>query len=84
MVAVGSRTLASARSFADRHLIAAAYGSYEELVVNADVDVVYVATPHTTHLPVALLSLGAGKHTLVEKPLGATAAEADRSPPRPR
>jgi predicted dehydrogenase len=76
VVAVGSRTLESARSFADRHQIAVAYGSYEELVAAADVDVVYVATPHNTHLPVALLSLAAGKHTLVEKPLGATAAEA--------
>ena len=66
----------SARSFADRHGIAAAYGSYEELVADPDVDVVYVATPHNAHLPVALLSLGAGKHTLVEKPLGATAEEA--------
>jgi predicted dehydrogenase len=76
VVAVGSRTLGSARAFADRHRIAAAYGSYEELVADDDVDVVYVATPHNAHLPVALLSLGAGKHTLVEKPLGATAQEA--------
>ena len=76
VVAVGSRTQGSARSFADRHRIAAAYGSYEELVADADVDVVYVATPHNAHLPVALLSLGAAKHTLVEKPLGATAQEA--------
>jgi predicted dehydrogenase len=76
VTAVGSRTLSSARSFADRHGIAEAYGSYEELVEAADVDVVYVATPHNTHLPVALLALGAGKHTLVEKPIGATAREA--------
>jgi predicted dehydrogenase len=76
VVAVGSRTPESARSFADRHAIAVSHGSYEELVGDADVDVVYLATPHNTHLPVALLSLSAGKHTLVEKPLGATAAEA--------
>ena len=76
VVAVGSRTPESARAFADRHSIAAAYGSYEELVADEDVDVVYVATPQNAHLPVALLSLGAGKHTLVEKPLGATAEEA--------
>ena len=76
VVAVGSRTSCSARLFADRHSIATAYGSYEELVADADVDVVYVATPHNTHLPVALLALGAGKHTVVEKPLGATADEA--------
>ena len=76
VVAVGSRTQQSAQSFADRHGIAVAYGSYKELVADDDVDVVYVATPHNAHLPVALLSLGAGKHTLVEKPLGATAQEA--------
>jgi len=76
VVAVGSRTPESARAFADQHSIAAAYGSYEDLVADDEVDVVYVATPHNLHLPVALLSLGAGKHTLVEKPLGATAQEA--------
>ena len=76
VVAVGSRTPESARSFADRHAFPTAYGSYEELVGDGEVDVVYVATPHNTHLPVALLSLAAEKHTLVEKPLGATAAEA--------
>lgn len=76
VVAVGSRTRESARAFADRHGIASAYGSYEELVTDTGVDVVYLATPHNTHLPVALLALAAGKHTLVEKPLGATAAEA--------
>jgi len=76
VVAVGSRTQPSAQRFADRHSIADAYGSYEQLVADPLVDVVYVATPHNTHLPVALLSLRAGKHTLVEKPLGATATEA--------
>lgn len=76
VVAVGSRTQDSARFFADQHRIAAAYGSYEELVADADVDVVYIATPHNAHLPAALLSLGVGKHTLVEKPVGASAQEA--------
>jgi predicted dehydrogenase len=75
VAAVGSRTLPSAQTFADRHGIARAHGSYEALVADPELDVVYVATPHNTHLPVALLSLGAGKHTLVEKPLGATAEE---------
>ena len=76
VVAVGSRTQSSARGFADGHGIASAYGSYDELVADPDVDVVYVATPHNAHLPVALLALEAGKHTLVEKPIGATADEA--------
>lgn len=76
VVAVGSRTQGSAQAFADRHGIAAAYGSYEALVGAADVDVVYIATPHNAHLSNALLSLAAGKHTLIEKPLGATGDEA--------
>jgi predicted dehydrogenase len=76
VVAVGSRTQSTAQAFADRHSIQRAYGSYQELVNDADVDVVYVATPHNAHLPVALLSLRAGKHTVVEKPLGASADEA--------
>jgi predicted dehydrogenase len=76
VVAAGSRTAESARAFADRHQLRTAYGSYEQLVADPTVDVVYVATPHNTHLPVALMSLAAGKHTVVEKPLGATAAEA--------
>ena len=76
VIAVGSRTQSSAQAFADRHGIATAYGSYEALVGAAEVDVVYVGTPHNMHLPNALLSLAAGKHTLIEKPLGATAEEA--------
>ena len=55
VVAVGSRAQPTAQAFADRHSIRRAYGSYEELVNDADVDVVYVATPHNMHLPVALL-----------------------------
>ncbi len=76
VVAVGSRTSASAQAFADRHSIETAHPSYDALVADPDVDVVYIATPHNHHLPNALLSLAAGKHTVVEKPLGATAAEA--------
>lgn len=78
VVAVGSRTRASAQTFADRHGIGTAHASYEALVTDPEVDVIYIATPHNRHLPHALLSLAAGKHTLIEKPLGATAAEARR------
>ncbi|MDR3081593.1 MAG: Gfo/Idh/MocA family oxidoreductase, partial [Streptomyces sp.] len=56
--------------------IGTACGSYEELVSSPDVDVVYIASPHSAHAEHALLAIAAGKHVLVEKPLAATAAEA--------
>ena len=74
--AIGSRDLGRSRAFAAACGAPRAYGSYEELVADADVDVVYIATPHPAHHPCALLSLGAGKPTLVEKPLALNAAQA--------
>ncbi|SER03062.1 Gfo/Idh/MocA family protein [Microlunatus flavus] len=76
VVAVGSRSTESAREFAGRFGIAHAHGSYEALVGDPEVDVVYVATPHNFHRPHALLALEAGKHVLVEKPVALNAAEA--------
>ncbi|KAB1642319.1 Gfo/Idh/MocA family protein [Gulosibacter chungangensis] len=68
VVAVGSRNLARAEEFAAKHGIAQAFGSYEELV-EADVDVVYVATGHLDHFEHAKLAIEAGKPVLVEKPI---------------
>jgi predicted dehydrogenase len=76
VVAVGSRSDASAQEFAGRFGITRAHGSYEALVSDTDVDVVYVATPHNRHRPHALLALEAGKHVLVEKPIALNAGEA--------
>jgi predicted dehydrogenase len=76
VTAVGSRDLAKAQAFADEHGIARAHGSYEDLVADPDVDVIYVATPHPAHAANALLALDAGKHVLVEKPFTMTEAEA--------
>ena len=73
--AVGSRSVASARRFADAVGAEAAYGSYDELVGDPAVDVVYVATPHPMHLPNALLAVEAGKHVLVEKPIALSGNE---------
>ena len=78
VVAVGSRNQATAAGFASRLGLERAYGSYAELVADPDVDVVYVATPHTAHLQDTLLALSAGKHTVVEKPLALDAAQARR------
>lgn len=75
-VAVGSRRLESAREFADRYGIARAYGSYEQLVADPDIDIVYVASPHSHHREHAILALEAGKHVLIEKAVALDAAEA--------
>jgi len=76
VTAVGSRSIERAAAFgAPRGL--RAHGSYEELAADPEVDVVYVATPHTAHLDVALAALEAGKHVLVEKPMGINAAQAE-------
>src|SRR4051794_3034119 len=76
LVAVGSRRPESARAFAAEHG-GMAYGSYEELVADPAVEVVYIATPHALHLDNARLCLEAGKHVLCEKPLTLTVAEAE-------
>src|SRR6476469_1897431 len=77
VTAVGSRTMDSANRFADRFDIPNRHASYEALVADPDVDVVYVATPHPMHHPNTLLALQAGKPALVEKAFTMTAAEAE-------
>jgi len=79
IVAVGSRRVEAAQAFAHEHTrgSAAAYGSYEELVADPRVDVVYIATPHALHLDNARLAFEAGKHVLCEKPLTLTTADAE-------
>ncbi|WP_295012081.1 Gfo/Idh/MocA family protein [uncultured Microbacterium sp.] len=67
LVAVGSRSTASAEAFAARFDIPRTHGSYEELAADPDVDIVYVATPHPMHHADARLALEHGKHVLVEK-----------------
>ena len=76
VTAVGSRTSQAAEQFAAQHGISRAHASYEALVNDDQVDVVYVSTPHPFHLSNALLALEAGKHVLVEKPLTINASEA--------
>ena len=68
MTAVGSRAPGAAEAFAAEFGIPTAHGSYQALVADADVDAIYVATPHPMHLSSALLAIDAGKHVLVEKP----------------
>ena len=77
VTAVGSRSPSRAEAFASSRGLRA-HGSYGELAAEPEVDVVYVATPHTAHLAVALAAIEAGKHVLVEKPFGINASEAER------
>jgi predicted dehydrogenase len=76
VVAAGSRSLERAQAFATEFGAARAYGSYEALVADAEVDAVYVASPHSLHHEHALLALSAGKPVLVEKAFTRNAAEA--------
>jgi dihydrodiol dehydrogenase / D-xylose 1-dehydrogenase (NADP) len=69
LVAVGSRTVERAELFAQRFHIERAYGSYEDLARDPDVDVVYVATPNPFHPEHAMLCLRHGKAVLCEKPM---------------
>jgi predicted dehydrogenase len=84
VVAVGSRSVERARRFATQHAVEHAAASPEELVARPDVDVVYIATPHSSHLAMAELALDAGKHVLIEKPLATTEADAARITGRAR
>jgi predicted dehydrogenase len=78
VTAVGSRSATKADAFARRFAIPSHYGSYEELVADRNVDIVYIATPHPQHVSAALLAIEAGKHVLIEKPFALNAREARR------
>ncbi|MEN8174013.1 MAG: Gfo/Idh/MocA family oxidoreductase, partial [Chloroflexota bacterium] len=77
IVAVGSRDLDRAKSFANTFNVPNAYGSYQALAADPDVDIIYIGTPHNVHKDHTLLSLNAGKHVLCEKPFAINAAEAE-------
>ena len=75
-VAVASRDAAKAAAFAQKWNIPRAYGSYEEMLADPTVDLVYVATPHSHHYAHTRLCLEHGKHVLCEKALTVNAAQA--------
>jgi predicted dehydrogenase len=75
--AIASRELATARAAAAPLGIPQAYGSYEALLADRDIDAVYIALPNHLHVPWAIKALEAGKNVLCEKPIGLNAREAE-------
>jgi dihydrodiol dehydrogenase / D-xylose 1-dehydrogenase (NADP) len=76
LVAVGSRSADRAKEFAGTFGAERAYGSYEDLAKDPDVDAIYVANPHNYHRDATILCLENGKPVLCEKPFAVSAAEA--------
>lgn len=68
LTSVASRNQNTADAFAAKYGVGTSHGSYEALAADPSVDVVYVATPHTSHCENTLLCLNGGKHVLCEKP----------------
>lgn len=75
--AVASRTYDKAKAFADEWGFEKAYGSYEEMLEDPEVELVYIATPHSHHYQYARMCLEHGKHVLVEKAFTVNAAQAE-------
>lgn len=68
VVAVASRSMQRAQDYAKTYKIAYAYGSYEDMLQNEEVDAIYIATPNDTHYEYMMMALAHGKHVLCEKP----------------
>ena len=75
VIAVGSRSYKSAKDFADEFSILKAYGSYEEVYQDSEVNTVYIATINNQHIAEIKKALSYGKHVLCEKPLGLNVKE---------
>lgn len=73
--AVGSRDAEKAAKFASEYRMTRSFGSYEEMVADPGVEIVYISSPHTEHLEHTLLALRNGKHVVCEKPMSVNASE---------
>lgn len=76
--AVAARDRGRADTFASKHGIGRAYGSYAELLADPAIDVVYIPLPNSLHAEWSIRALEAGKHVLCEKPIASNAAEAEQ------
>ncbi len=75
--AIASRSLPAAKKWAKKLGIPVAYGSYEALLDDPEIDVIYNPLPNHLHVPLTLAAAAKGKHVLCEKPIALTAAEAE-------
>lgn len=75
ITAVASRTLSKAKAFAKEHNIPEAYGSFEALLADQTIDIVYIAVPNRQHIEHILKALAAGKHVLCEKAITMNSTE---------
>jgi D-xylose 1-dehydrogenase (NADP+, D-xylono-1,5-lactone-forming) len=78
VIAVGSRETERAEAYAREHGISRAYGSYDALLADPDVEAVYVSAPNGLHIEWTLRALETGKHVLCEKPMSRRAGEVER------
>lgn len=69
LVAVASRDINKAKQFAEEHDCSRFYGSYDQIFTDAQVDIIYIATPHDSHAELSIKAMENGKHVLCEKPL---------------
>jgi predicted dehydrogenase len=76
--AIASRSLEKGRKLADGFGIPKAYGSYEELLADPEIEAIYNPLPNHEHVPMTLAAARAGKHVLCEKPVALTAKEAEQ------
>ncbi|HEX8856142.1 MAG TPA: Gfo/Idh/MocA family oxidoreductase [Thermoleophilaceae bacterium] len=77
--AVASRNTSRAREWANARGIPTAYGSYEELLADPDIDAVYIPLPNSLHVPWSIAALEAGKHVLCEKPMSRHPKDVERA-----
>ena len=75
---VGSRSASKAAAFAKEYQVDKSYSSYEDLVNDPDLDIIYVATPHALHFENTMMCLNAGKSVLCEKPIALNALQAEQ------
>jgi predicted dehydrogenase len=79
VIAVASRDQARAEAYARRHGIERAYGTYEALLADDDLEAVYISLPNSLHVEWSVRALEAGRHVLCEKPLGRLTTEVERA-----